>query len=80
MPTAASTCYYPDGSVANGLQPCINATNTDSDSHAGCCDLSTSVCTTTGYCFADTGYLYRGGCTDQSWDDPSCAAKCQNGA
>ncbi|KAK0647844.1 hypothetical protein DIS24_g7372 [Lasiodiplodia hormozganensis] len=78
MPTAASKCYYPDGSVANGLKPCINATNTDSDSHAACCDLSTSVCTTTGYCFADTGYLYRGGCTDKSWDDPSCAAKCQN--
>ncbi|KAF9634859.1 hypothetical protein BFW01_g5754 [Lasiodiplodia theobromae] len=78
MPTAASKCYYPDGSVANGLQPCINATNTDSNSHAACCDLSTSVCTTTGYCFADTGYLYRGGCTDKSWDDPSCAAKCKN--
>ena len=71
-----STCYYPNGDIAPNYKPC---SSTEDGSISVCCELSTSVCTTKGLCFGSDGYMYRGGCTDQSWKSESCPSVCANG-
>ena len=46
---------------------------------SACCQLATSVCTTDGYCKGNEYYMYRGGCTDQSWHSINCAAEYLDG-
>ena len=71
-----SKCYYPNGKTAPNYQPC---NSTDDGSTSVCCELSTSVCTTKGLCLGSDSYIYRGGCTDQSWKSESCPSVCANG-
>ena len=74
-------CYFPDGSIPVTLsgepdyQPCNTTT---ANKASACCQLSTSACTTTGYCNLNNGYTYRGACTDPSFPQP-CAQGCLNG-
>ncbi|OIW26991.1 hypothetical protein CONLIGDRAFT_717166 [Coniochaeta ligniaria NRRL 30616] len=71
----AATCYYPDGSVAGSYNwvPC-KSTGTAST----CCIPSEGdVCMEDGLCNWVGYYYFRGACTDQTWQDPSCAQVCQ---
>jgi len=68
-----STCYYPDGTYVPTYSPC---NSTDSGGVSTCCELSSSVCTTSGLCVGSAGCFYRGGCTDHSWRSPSCTNQC----
>lgn len=70
-----AVCYYPDKSIVPNYQAC----NPESDNGSACCELSSSVCTTKGYCFGSVSVLYRGGCTDPEWRSPNCAQQCLNG-
>lgn len=66
-------CYFPNGDEYTTGQPC----NSTADGRVSvCCELSSSVCTTSGLCFGSAGYLYRGGCTDRSWTSPQCGQQC----
>lgn len=67
-------CYYPDKTIEPEYQPC----NPKQVNGTACCALSTSVCSTEGYCYGSAGFLYRGGCTDPDWASPNCAKKCLN--
>ena len=76
-PVLARDCFWPDGSIA------ISASNSaylpcgpDDGVHSGCC-VPDDGCSTEGYCFG-LGYMYRGGCTDQSWNAPECPQYCRN--
>ena len=65
-------CYYPDKSIVPNFQAC----NLAQANGTACCELSTSVCTTEGYCVGNAGFFYRGGCTDPDWASPNCAKNC----
>lgn len=67
-------CYYPDKSIVRNYQAC----KPEQGNGTACCELSSSVCTTTGYCIGNAGFLYRGGCTDRDWASPNCAIVCLN--
>ena len=75
----AATCYWPNGSEAeppNGIQVC-NSTLNGADS--GCC-ASTDICTNRGFCVStNSGYMYRGACTNQAWNPDVCFAECLDG-
>lgn len=74
-PWCYAVCYYPDKSIVPNYQAC----NPESDNGSACCELSSSVCTSEGYCFGSANVLYRGGCTDPEWLSPNCAQQCLNG-
>lgn len=69
---AFTQCYYPDGSIPTDYVwvPCTGAT------YSSCCVPSEGdVCQPDGLCyFPDEDMLYRGACTDRTWNDPSCNA------
>ncbi len=69
--TSASSCYYPDGSLAPTSD---KACNTTTSGHSGCC---TAPCMSSGLCF-DNGLVSRGSCTDSTWKDPACPQYCQD--
>lgn len=83
---STATCYLPDKSIAKSgdtaYHPC-NATAADNGDGSACCQLSSStgssICLTSGFCFGADSYVYRGGCTDQSWNSPNCPSQCLDG-
>jgi hypothetical protein len=71
----AETCYLPDGSsLGGGLRVC------DPSAPASACCASGDECTTNGFCKAgndgDNNWLWRGGCTDKTWESDSCPKYC----
>jgi hypothetical protein len=71
----AETCYLPDGSsLGDGLRVC------DPSAPASACCASGDECTTNGFCKAgndgDNNWLWRGGCTDKTWESDSCPKHC----
>ena len=84
--SAASTCFYPDGSLvtSNEFQPC----NLVANSVSMCCATNrphqfADECLSNGLCFnpcgvdgfcggSDKGQYWRESCTDQSWKSPQC--------
>ena len=71
---ACGSCYNPDQSVPiRPYSPC----DTVSGVHSACCAPG-DPCTANGYCFGSAGYLYRGGCTDITWQSPNCCPKCRD--
>lgn len=70
-----AVCYYPDKSIVPNYQAC----DPEQVNGSACCELSTSVCTSEGYCFGSAVVIYRGGCTDPDWASPNCAKNCLNG-
>lgn len=72
---SSTTCYWPNGQEVTeyNYQPCDAGQDSG---HAACCELSSSVCTTTGYCIGNANYYYRGGCTDRDWASDSCPQEC----
>lgn len=69
--TATLLCYWPDGTVTDGVLPCLTNGTTSM-----CCAVG-DACTTSGWCLGSSGYIYRGGCTDQSWPSSSCLSICK---
>lgn len=70
----AETCYLPDGSAIGGVRVC------DPSAPASACCAPGDECTTNGLCKAgndgDNNWLWRGGCTDKSWESDSCPKYC----
>jgi hypothetical protein len=65
---SCTSCYYPDGSLAESDSPCFP-------------DANVSFCCETGIqCLTDKVCLYRhyirGSCTDKSWSSPECPQFC----
>ncbi|KAK6355622.1 hypothetical protein TWF718_000017 [Orbilia javanica] len=71
--TAQRRCYFPDGSRAPNHRACNQEAETDNNVHSSCCGLDDNVvCLSSNLCINQKGYIYRGACTDESWDDPAC--------
>ncbi|KAK6359179.1 hypothetical protein TWF696_000344 [Orbilia brochopaga] len=74
--TRAKDCYYPDGSVASKYSPCD-----ESADNSPCCAQSDNVaCLSSGLCYGQYGYVYRGACTDSSWEASECPDPCSDRA
>ncbi|TVY48411.1 hypothetical protein LOCC1_G001546 [Lachnellula occidentalis] len=68
---AAATCWYPDNKTSEPKHvPCNQTISTAS----ACCDPNDS-CSVSGFCLGQSGWTYRGSCTDQSWDSTNCPNK-----
>lgn len=70
-------CYYPDGTVP--LLPYMPCNSTAEGVHSACCAQG-DPCSKTGYCYGNAGFLYRGGCTDQTWASEQCCPHCRDAA
>lgn len=74
LPTclAVAACFFPNGEVAQDM-PC-NA----SAAVGVCCGgyPNKMVCLDGGRCQENTGTIYRGTCTDQTWSSPECPQFC----
>jgi len=72
----AWTCWLPDGKSFDnvGMIPC-NSTLEDSTEGSACCDPR-DACTTSGMCLGESGYTYRGGCTDSTFTSSNCPSYC----
>lgn len=75
----SQTCYWPDGSEAgSAYTPCLNG-------KGPCCYNSNpghhDLCYDNGFCYSlYFGNIYRGACTDQSFNsDSGCASQCTSG-
>ena len=72
---ADKSCYNPDQSIPlKPYYPC----NTASGVHSACCGPG-DQCTEHGYCLGASGYIYRGGCTDITWESANCPQQCKEG-
>ncbi|KAF3402645.1 hypothetical protein DPV78_004777 [Talaromyces pinophilus] len=71
---ANQTCYYPDGSIAQGDKPCGNGTD------VACCG-SGGICLSNGLCMdvAQPNTLARSSCTDKTWNSGNCPNYCLQG-
>ncbi|KAK6530562.1 hypothetical protein TWF281_007405 [Arthrobotrys megalospora] len=72
-------CYYPNGGRALDHRPCDGLPTPEDGSripHSACCSSDDNVvCLSSNLCINGRGYLYRGGCTDQTWEDPACPSE-----
>ena len=75
----AWTCWLPDSTSFDnvGMIPC-NSTLADTTAGSACCDPR-DACTTNGMCLGESGYTYRGGCTDQAFNSNNCPSYCLTG-
>ncbi|RVD83649.1 uncharacterized protein DFL_005429 [Arthrobotrys flagrans] len=70
---AQRRCYFPDGSRAPSHRACSQDAETDNSVHSSCCGLDDNVvCLSSKLCINQNGYIYRGACTDQTWEDEAC--------
>ncbi len=44
---------------------------------ACCVPLQGDICLKNGLCQLTSGYIYRGTCTDKSWQDSNCPSLCR---
>ncbi|KAK6337672.1 hypothetical protein TWF730_003064 [Orbilia blumenaviensis] len=69
-------CYYPNGSRANNDMACNPEAETNNKIHSSCCSVDDNVaCLSSNLCYNHIGYIYRGSCTDPTWEDPSCPSE-----
>ena len=73
--SAETLCYNPDGIVPSG--PYTPCNSTAEGVHSACCAVG-DPCSITGYCYGRAGFLYRGGCTDQTWTSERCCPQCRD--
>ena len=69
------SCYWPDGSPTDFSYVACTPTAT----HSVCCSSGDS-CVGNGLCYSRYGSVYRGGCTDSTWQTNECARVCKNGS
>ena len=74
----AQMCYSPDGTAFPSDSPCHSPSIVDGAS--ACCNTH-DVCLNNGLCLSQAGgeFIYRGTCTDQSWQSPNCSQYCADG-
>ena len=69
-------CYFPNGDVSPDHAPC----NSNAE-QSSCCHIQ-DACLSNGYCFAATDWvpneIYRGSCTDKSFQDDACPFYCND--
>lgn len=75
LANAGQSCYNPDMVVPEKPYYVCNTTS----EHSACCGPG-DPCTTNGYCHGAAGYLYRGGCTDITWQSLNCCPACRDSA
>ncbi|KAF2474681.1 uncharacterized protein BDR25DRAFT_111045 [Lindgomyces ingoldianus] len=72
-----ASCYYPNGDFPSDYvyAPCSDNEN------ATCCMLGEGdQCLSNGLCYSPISqYMFRGGCTDKSWNSPNCFQHCKTG-
>ena len=76
--TAAQTCYYPNGEEAFKDTPC----QTTQPGQTSACCASSAICLDNKLCLPQVGYeevIWRGSCTDRSWQSGDCPQFCQDG-
>lgn len=73
----SSTCYWPDESVVSDSWHYTPCSSTANGVDSACCDEN-DVCSSTGFCLGRGGYMYRGACTDSSWNAEACCQECRN--
>ena len=73
----ATSCYYPDGSVAQDNYSCSNEYNTTCCA-AGYACLSGGICASSPFNDDSTSNYYRGTCTDETYTSPCCPNYCLN--
>ncbi|KAF2683507.1 hypothetical protein K458DRAFT_419104 [Lentithecium fluviatile CBS 122367] len=73
--TVAASCYYPDGSFPSDY----TYTECSGDGISTCCIQDNGMqCLSNGLCYSEaSNYMYRGGCTDKSWQDEGCFQHCK---
>ena len=77
----ATACWWPNGQTNGATRknpqadpffvPCDPSAR-----HSACCALGES-CTENGLCYSGSGGIYRGACTDSTWQDSACAKVCR---
>lgn len=74
-----TTCFWPDGSAAVDMYGGKTFSACTSTGYSQCC-ATNDVCLSNGLCFdAWQGELYRGACTDKSWEVAICPNLCTSG-
>ena len=75
--TASVQCWFPDGTTPTVDQiPCNSSASDSVGSGSACClNHPNDYCMANGLCFG-TGIVYRGSCTDKSWNSPACSQAC----
>ncbi|KAF2810127.1 uncharacterized protein BDZ99DRAFT_570749 [Mytilinidion resinicola] len=72
-----ASCYYPDGTFPTDYiyTPCTG------DTYSSCCIASEGdQCLSNGLCEYPGGdYVFRGACTDKTWEAPECFQHCKTG-
>jgi hypothetical protein len=73
----AQTCYWPDNSAADSSQvPCSDSTTPGT--YPSCCAAG-HYCFSGGVCLnTEFMTLYRGSCTDKTWQSAECYGYCEN--
>ena len=67
---AFTQCYYPDGSIPTDY---VWETCTGSEFSSCCIPSEGDICQDNGLCYYPlVDQVYRGTCTDRTWNDPSC--------
>jgi hypothetical protein len=76
----SQACYWPDGTAAgSSYAPCPSSNGTGPCCYDSGPSLS-DLCYSNGFCYSVVlGKIYRGACTDQSWNrGAGCASQCLN--
>lgn len=74
-------CYFPYGNLIDSEQENVFPCDPTSEEHSACCPAD-AVCLSNGLCFQQGSWgnrVARSGCTDQMWEDGSCAGICEDG-
>ena len=72
----SSTCYWPNEDAVSDRWGYVLCNSTANAVHSTCC-AGGDLCTLEGYCFGHEGYMYRGACTDSSWEAQACCSSCR---
>lgn len=74
--SVAADCYFPSGLLNELYQPCDR-----SNEHSMCCGTrELDRCRKDGLCFdAPNNDIWRGSCTDPTWNSPACIKLCVEG-
>lgn len=79
------SCFAPDGKTLADNEtyvPCNKLGITQEGVYSSCCNLDgkagdRDLCTTTGLCL-NKGLLFRGYCSDKTWESDACVKVCMD--
>ena len=64
------TCYFPNQAIARDVHVCFLSSN-----NSACCGIG-HICLDNELCTPGDGQIFRGACTDQTWNSPECSLYC----